>query len=156
MHPRPPHGWIVHAALAVVARAGARPTLACSVCGCGDPLLGSSDPAAIAGRLRLQLDVEYLRVDAGNEVDPAFTDELTQWSYRLNVVYRPTDALSLTATLPVVTKDMRMAGGGTSMTMSDATGLGDVEVAGRYAVWRSVNLGVGRVQELAVSAGTSA
>jgi hypothetical protein len=31
-----------------------------------------------------------------------------------------------------------------------------VEVAARYAVWRAVSLGVGRVQELALSAGTSA
>jgi hypothetical protein len=37
---------------------------------------------------------------------------------------------------------------------SDLTGLGDVEIAGRYAPWRSVQLGVGRVQELAVTAGT--
>jgi hypothetical protein len=145
----------VRAALGAIALAGARPALACSVCGCGDPLLGSSDPAAITGRLRLQLDVEYLRVDAGNEEDPAFTDELTQWSYRLNAVWRPTDALSLSATVPMVEKDMRSVGGGTSMPMSDATGLGDVEIAARYAAWRKVNLGIGRVQEIAVSAGTS-
>jgi len=73
-------------ALAVGALTIARPALACSVCGCGDPLLTSSDPAAITGQLRLQLDTEYLRVDAGNEADPSMTDELTQWSYRFNAV----------------------------------------------------------------------
>jgi hypothetical protein len=129
--------------------------LACSVCGCGDPLLTSSDPAAITGTLRLQLDTEYLRVDAGNEADPTKTDQLTQWSYRLNAVYRPIDKLSLTATLPVVSKTIKTVGGGTSTPMSDVTGLGDVEVAARYALWRAVDLGVGRVQELAVTAGTS-
>jgi hypothetical protein len=129
--------------------------LACSVCGCGDPLLTSSDPAAITGQLRLQLDTEYLRVNAGNDTDPTLTDKLTQWSYRLNAVYRPFDALSLTATLPVVSKTMRTVGAGMSMQMSDVTGLGDVEVAARYALWRDVALGVGRVQELAVTAGTS-
>ncbi len=149
-------GRLVAAALALAAGVVSGPALACSVCACGDPLLGSSDPAAISGRLRLQLDVEYLRVDAGNEQDPAFTDELTQWSYRLNAVYRPIDALSLTATLPLVEKDMRMVGRGMSMPMSDATGLGDVEVAARYVLWRAVNLGTGRVHELAVTAGTSA
>ena len=132
-----------------------RPARACSVCGCGDPLLTSSDPSAITGRLRFQLDTEYLRVDAGNEVDPAFTDKLSQWSYRFNAVYRPTEALSLTATLPVVNKAMRMGGGGSSTSTSDVTGLGDIEVAARYALWRGVSLGVGRVQELAVTAGTS-
>jgi len=131
------------------------PALACSVCGCGDPLLTSSDPSAITGRLRLQLDTEYLRIDAGNEDDPAVTDKLTQWSYRFNAVYRPTEALSLTATLPVVNKAMRMVGGGTSTSTFDVTGLGDIEAAARYALWRGVNLGIGRVQELAVTAGTS-
>lgn len=146
---------LLRAAIALAALAAASPVLACSVCGCGDPLLGSSDPAAITGRLRLQLDVEYLRVDAANEEDLALTDELTQWSYRLNAVWRPTDALALTATVPLVEKDMRMVGGGASMQTSDATGLGDVEVAGRWAAWRRVNLGLGRVQELAVSGGAS-
>jgi hypothetical protein len=138
------------ASLLVPARAEA-----CSVCGCGDPLLTSSDPAAITGQLRLQLDTEYLRVDAGNEADPTMTDQLTQWSYRFNAVYRPFEALSLTATLPVVSKAIRTVGGGTSTPTSDVTGLGDVEVAARYALWRGVDLGVGRVQELAVTAGTS-
>lgn len=141
--------------VAVAALMIVRPARACSVCGCGDPLLTSSDPAAITGRLRLQLDTEYLRVDAGNEADPSLTDKLTQWSYRFNAVYRPTDALSLTATLPLVNKAMRMVGGGTSTSTSDVTGLGDFELAARYALWRGVNLGIGRVQELALTAGTS-
>jgi hypothetical protein len=141
--------------LAVAAVAISSPARACSVCACGDPLLTSSDPAAITGLVRLQVDTEYLRVDAGNEADPAFTDELTQWSFRLNAVYRPTDALSLTATLPVVSKAIRTVGGGTSTSTSNATGLGDVEAAARYALWRGVNLGIGRVQELALTAGTS-
>lgn len=141
--------------LAIAPVLAARPAWACSVCGCGDPLLISSDPAAITGRLRLQLDTEYLRVDAGNEEDPLLTDELTQWSYRLNAVYRPIEALALTATLPVVKKDIRAVGGGASTRLSDATGLGDVEVAARYAPWRSVHLGKGRVQELALTVGTS-
>jgi hypothetical protein len=133
----------------------ALPASACSVCGCGDPLLSSSDPAAITGQLRLQLDTEYLQVSSGNETQPGFTDELTQWSYRFNAVYRPTDALSLTLTLPVVGKAMKTVGGGTSVSTSDVTGLGDVELGARYAVWRSLNLGIGRVQELALTAGTS-
>lgn len=146
------------AAVAAVAAAlaSAPRARACSVCGCGDPLLVASDPAAIVGQLRLQADVEYLRVDAANEEDPARTDRLTQWSYRLNAVWRPLDAVALSATLPVVTKVIRTVGGGAPATAaSDVTGLGDVEVAARWAAWRRVDLGIGRVQELAVSAGTS-
>jgi hypothetical protein len=117
------------------------PALACSICGCGDPLLAASDPAAITGKLRLQADTEYLRVDAGTDGRPGYTDKLTQWSYRLNVVYRPLEDLSFTATLPFVSKTIHTVGSGTDVVGSDLTGLGDVELAGRYALWRSVYLG---------------
>ena len=133
----------------------APPALACSVCGCGDPLLTSSDPAAIAGQFRLQLDAEYLRMRAGNEDDPAAQDELTQWTERLNAVYRPLDRLALSATLPLVTKDLRTVSGGATTASSNATGPGDVEVSGRFTAWGTVQIGLGRVQEIALSAGTS-
>jgi hypothetical protein len=143
-------------ALAAAALVAAPRARACSVCGCGDPLLVASDPAAITGQLRFQADVEYLRVDAGNEADPSRTDQLTQWSYRLNGAWRALDTLSLYATVPVVTKTIRTVGGGAPREVaSDLSGLGDVEVGGRWAPWRAVNLGIGRVQELALSAGTS-
>jgi hypothetical protein len=128
---------------------------ACSLCGCGDPLLTASDPAAITGQLRLQLDTEYVRVNAENDADSAVTDKLTQWSYRLNAVYRPIEPLALTLTVPLVSKVIRAVGGGSSATSSDLTGVGDVELAARYAVWSAVSFGARRVQELAFSAGTS-
>jgi hypothetical protein len=143
-------------ALAVAGALGASwPARACSVCGCGDPLLTANDPAAISGRLRLQVDTEYLRMDAGTDGQPGFTDQLTQWSYRFNVVYRPLEALSLTATLPLVSKSIRTVGFGTAVVGSDLTGLGDVELGARYALWTSVQVGKRRVQELAVSAGSA-
>jgi hypothetical protein len=141
-------------AAAAAALVAAAPARACSVCACGDPLLVASDPAAITGQLRLQLDTEYLRVDAGNEADPALTDQLTQWSYRANAVWRPLDTLALSATLPVVSKSIHTAGGA-PLAGSAATGLGDVELAARWALWQAVSLGVGRVQEVAVAAGSS-
>ena len=133
----------------------ADPARACSVCGCGDPLLLSSDPAALSGQLRVQLDSEYLRMRAASEDQPGAQDALTQWSVRLNAAWRPLDALTLSGTLPVVSKVMRSEAAGTSTLTSDVTGLGDAEVSGRFAVWRAVTLGSGRVQELALSAGTS-
>ncbi len=144
----------VAAAVALGALVPAAPARACSVCGCGDPLLIASDPAAITGALRLQLDTEYLRVDAGTEGQPGFTDQLTQWSYRLNVVYRPIDELSLMVTVPLVSKAIHTVGGGADALTSDQTGLGDVEVAARYALWTSVNFARQRVHELAITAGT--
>ena len=141
--------------LALAALLAAPPARACSVCGCGDPLLISNDPAAISGQLRLQLDTEYMRIDAGTDGQPGYTDQLTQWSYRLNAVYRPMDPLSFTVTLPLLTKEIHTVGGGTNVLDSDLTGLGDIEVGVRYAPWRSVDLGVGRVHEVAITAGTS-
>lgn len=83
MPPRPLRPPLA-AVLAVALLAWAAPAQACSVCGCGDPLLTSSDPAAINGQLRLQLDTEYLRVDAGTDGVPGSTDQLSQWSTRLD------------------------------------------------------------------------
>jgi len=145
----------IGALLAVVCSLGANMSArACSVCGCGDPLLTANDPAAITGSFRLQMDTEYLRMDAGTDGRPGYTDQLTQWSYRFNAVYRPLDALSLTATLPLVSKTIHTVGFGTNVTGSDLTGLGDIELGARYALWTSVNIGTRRVQEFAVSAGS--
>ena len=126
---------------------------ACSICGCGDPLLAASDPAAINGLLRLQLDTEYLRVDAGTDGQPGYTDQLAQWSYRLNAVYRPISRLSLIATLPVLDKTIHTVGGGTDIADSHVTGVGDAELGARYALWRSIDMGIGRVQEFALAGG---
>ncbi len=141
--------------LIVMSVVTAPPASACSVCGCGDPLLAANDPAAITGRFRLQVDSEYLRVDAGTDGRPGFTDQLTQWSYRFNAVYRPIDELSLTATVPLVSKSIHMVGGGADVTSSSLTGVGDVDLGARYAIWTSVDLGARRVQQVALSAGTA-
>jgi hypothetical protein len=126
---------------------------ACSICGCGDPLLAASDPAAITGLLRLQLDTEYLRVDAGTDGQAGYTDQLTQWSYRFNAVYRPFSRLSVVATLPLLDKSIHTVGAGTDVTTSHLTGLGDAELGARYALWRTINMGWGRVQEVALAGG---
>jgi len=147
--------YLLLCATALVALARSMPARACSVCGCGDPLLNASDPAAISGTLRLQVDTEYLRIDAGTDGQPGFTDKLTQWSYRFNAVYRPFEALSLSVTVPLVNKTIHTVGDGTDTTTSDLTGLGDVEVTARFALWRSVQPGAGRVHELAITAGSA-
>jgi len=131
------------------------PSAACSLCACGDPLLTATDPAAIGGKLRLQLDGEYTTMTAANEADPAATDELTQRSARFNLVYRPAEPLTFSLTVPVVNKVMDMTGPGMKMRMSDQTNLGDVELAARWALWTGVDFGARRAQELALSAGTS-
>ncbi|HET9598338.1 MAG TPA: hypothetical protein VFP65_22310 [Anaeromyxobacteraceae bacterium] len=141
-------------AAAAAALASASPARACSVCGCGDPLLAASDPAAITGKLRLQLDTDYLRMDAGTEGNPNSTDQLSQWSYRFNAAYRPIDDLSFLVTVPLVSKTMKASEGGATTPMSDLTGLGDIEVAARYAFFRSVDLAKQRAWEVAVTGGS--
>jgi hypothetical protein len=148
-------GAAVAAVLAFGVLVWSEPASACSVCGCGDPLLAANDPAAITGKLRLQLDTEYLRIDAGTDGVAGSTDQLTQWSYRFNAVWRPLEDLALTATLPYVQKTIRAVTATSSELASEEEGLGDVEVGARYGVWRSVQVGERRVQELAISAGTS-
>jgi hypothetical protein len=159
LRPSPGASVLPAAALALFAAAALlipRPARACSVCGCGDPLLIATDPAAIAGVLRLQLDADYLQIDAANDADPAATDQLTQSSLRLNAVWRPSDRLSFSATVPVLHKVIVTSGAGPDVTASDLSGLGDVDLGVRYALWRSVQVGQQRAQELAVTAGTSA
>jgi hypothetical protein len=143
------------ALLAAALAAAAPDARACSVCACGDPLVGASDPAAIAGQLRLQLDTEYLTMSAANEADPAATDKLTQWSYRINAVYRPFDQLSLMLTVPFASRAMRMSDAAGTRTASDFTGLGDVEAAARWTLWSEVSFASQRAQQLAISAGSS-
>jgi len=145
---------VLHGILAAASLAFGRAE-ACSVCGCGDPLLATNDPAAINGRLRFQLDTEYLRMDAGTDGRPGYTDKLTQWSYRLNAVYRPLDNLSVTTTVPLAYKTIHTVGGGTDVADSGLTGLGDVELGARYAFFTKVSFAARRVQELAVSVGSS-
>lgn len=139
--------------LAAAALAASPEARACSVCACGDPLLGASDPAAIAGRLRLQLDAEVLTVQSA-EVAGDPRNELTQWSWRANAVYRPLEDLAISATLPLTTKKLRSrdpaAGHGSTLT-----GLGDAELGARWTAWRGVHFGARRSQELALSVGTS-
>jgi hypothetical protein len=124
---------------------------ACSVCGCGDPLLIANDPAAVNGRLRLQLDVGNLTMRAANDNQAAVTDELRQTTAKLDAVYSPTPGLSFIATLPFTRK--QLATGGT--TTSDLSGLGDVELGSRWELFDVPNFAAQRRQTLALAVGSS-
>jgi len=143
--------WTLAALTAVAMLLSAAPAQACSVCGCGDPLLSATDPAAMSGVLRLQLDATYLTVKAANDQNSALTDNLYQTILKLNAVYRPVAGLSFAVTLPVTRKILSTAG----VTSSDLSGLGDVELGGRLEVLDLPNFAAQRRQSLAVSAGSS-
>jgi hypothetical protein len=53
------------------------PALACSVCGCGDPLVGVGQVAGPAGQFGLELDGQWLSQKAGGDT-PGNTDVLNQ------------------------------------------------------------------------------
>ena len=120
-----PTGRLLLGAVSAAALLSSASAWACSVCGCGDPLLSANDPAAVNGRLRLQIDTEYLSVKSG-----APSDKLDQYTLRANGVYSPAPGLSFIAQVPFTRKNLNNADG----SGSDLSGLGDVELGARYTV----------------------
>jgi hypothetical protein len=126
-------------ALPVAAALGwVREARACSVCGCGDPLVDASDSVPYATPLRLALDFEYLTASARSDDMPLATESLTQITVRPVVVYSPTESLNLVAELPIVRKDWSLAGGGLSDSAAPV-GVGDVDLGLRWFFFRPVD-----------------
>jgi hypothetical protein len=147
---------LVLGVLAVVLAGTPLAARACSVCACGDPLLDASDPAATMAKLRLQLEAEYLSITSGSHHQEGTTDALDQYTLHANAAWSPTDRAAVVLDVPLARKELRTAIGSDHRHAPEETlGLGDVEVGGRYELWRWVNLGRGRYQGFAVSAGTS-
>jgi hypothetical protein len=141
---------VASAALAAVAS----PAQACSVCGCGDPLVGVGQVAGPAGQFGLELDGQYLYQKAGGEV-PGTLDILNQWSLLFTASYTPVKDLNLVVTLPWTWKGMQMEmEDGTRMTSSNLNGFGDMQVGARWFFWEDVDLGNRTRQTLSVSAST--
>ncbi len=133
---------------------GARPAFACSVCGCGDPLVGVGQVAGPAGQFGLELDGQVLFQKAGGE-EPGTIDVLNQWSLLLTASYTPVANLNLVVTLPWVWKDMQMEmEDGTRVSSSNLNGFGDMQLGARWFFWESLDLLHGIRHTLSVSAST--
>jgi hypothetical protein len=148
----------VHRAAVLVAAAAlaavASPARACSVCGCGDPLVGVGQVAGPAGQFGLELDGQYLYQKAGGE-EPGTLDILNQWSLLFTASYTPVKDLNLVVTLPWVWKDMQMEmADGIRMSSSNLNGFGDMQVGARWFFWEDVDLGDRTRQTLSVSGST--
>lgn len=126
---------------------------ACSVCGCGDPLVDASDSVPAGIWLRLALDFEQLHATAASDDDPAAEESVSQWLVRPVVVYSPIESLNLVAQLPLLHKRWALDSGGGRETAT-MTGLGDLDVGGRWFVLRKTNYRVQSRQDVGVSAGT--
>ncbi len=131
------------------------PARACSVCSCGDPLAAIAETPGNAGSLRLALEAEALTVSSGSDVMAGMTDELTQWTLRPAAIWSPLPSLNLVATVPFTRKRMVETGMGAEATMSDLSGLGDVELGARWFVFQSVDFAARLTQSAAVTGGTS-
>jgi Putative MetA-pathway of phenol degradation len=142
----------------------AAPAARASCCIFEDPLLAIGDVAARSGDLRLAVETEMLSSSAA--MDPSagmpMDEHVRQTTLRAIVVYSPLERLNFVAALPAIRREWRVSGGGMASDAALLTGLGDVDLGARLAVWRRVEfvqdperIAVTRAQALAVSAGTS-
>jgi hypothetical protein len=131
------------------------PARACSVCACGDPLAAIAETPGNRGSLRLALEAEMLEVTSGSEAMAGMTNRLTQWTLRPSAVWSPIPTLNLVATVPFTRKRMDETGTGIDSTMSDLSGLGDVELGVRWFPFESVDFAARVRQSGSLMAGTS-
>lgn len=127
---------------------------ACSVCGCGDPLLAAGSAPPMAGQLRLSLDGEYLYATAAG-ADDGTTEFLDQETLRATLVYSAGNSLSLVLQVPLLRKDWWTDDPAEPLLATSNVGFGDLDFGGRWFFWREVDLVQRKAQNLALSAGSS-
>jgi hypothetical protein len=143
-------------AVVVVALLAPSAALACSVCGCGDPLVAAGDSLPFAKTFRFAVDYEVLTATARSDDQPDRTESLTQMMLRPVLVYSPTDRLNVVVQIPLVHKDWTLSATAQAGPESATpTGLGDLDVGVRYFLWDVSDMRQLRRQNLALSAGTS-
>jgi len=145
---------LIAAALAVFALCVPSAALACSVCGCGDPLVVAGDAMPVSGNLRFALEGEYLSATAASDEDPAATEGLVQQTLRPMVVVSLLNQLNLVAQVPLTRKAWSLTGGATAEAETPL-GLGDIDLGVRWFFWQKADMSAGRRQSLGLTAGTS-
>lgn len=104
---------------------------ACATCGVGDPTLtvmGAEQPRS--GRLRLSLELQGRWDGLVEEVVQNVL--LVESSAALSVSYAPTDRISLSATMPIVLRDVRYG----NLAHDTTLGPGDAELRARFVLLR--------------------
>lgn len=143
----------VLALLAAVVPAVSR---ACSVCGCGDPLVLAGDSMPVGGTFRAALDFEVLSATALSDDAPGRTESLTQLTLRPVLVYSPIDRLNLVLQVPLLRKEWSLSATPTEPAeTATPTGLGDIDVGARVFVWESTSMSAQSRQSVAIAGGTS-
>jgi len=138
-------------ALALLVAEG--PADACSVCGCGDPLVDASESVSNMTPLRIALDFEELSATAASDDDPAAQESVTQVTLRPVLVYSPIESLNLVAQIPFVRKDWSLSGGDTASATH--TGLGDIDLGARWFFFESRSFDSMSRQAFGVSGGVT-
>jgi len=129
---------------------------ACSVCGCGDPLVLAGDSMPVANTLRFALEYEYLTATARSDDNPDRTETLNQMTLRPVLVYSPFSRINLVLQVPLVRKDWALSATPTEATETAVPmGLGDVDLGVRVFLWDATSIQAQRRQNLALTAGTS-
>ncbi len=103
---------------------------ACASCGCGDPTLtvmGAEQP--FAGRLRFAAQLQYRWDRVGDE---ASASEVHEGQLALSAAWAPSEWLMLSATMPLVVRDVRLA----NLTHATVLGPGDAELRSRIVLLR--------------------
>ena len=131
------------------------PAHACSVCGCGDPLVDAASAMPTKGRVRLSLSLTSLTASARSDDDPAMTESLFQLTLEPTLVYSPSERVNVVLSLPIERKAWQLAGGGAPAERLTPMGIGDADLGARYFLWQRSSWGSGSRQNLAVFAGTS-
>ena len=132
------------------------PARACSVCGCGDPLVLAGDSMPVASTVRFALEYEYLTATARSDDQPDRTESLTQMTLRPVVVYSPFSWANLVLQVPLVRKDWTLSGSPTAPAENAIpAGLGDLDLGVRVFVWDATSIRAQRRQNLALTGGTS-
>jgi hypothetical protein len=132
----------------------ARPADACSVCGCGDPLVDARDSTPRMTRFRLAMDYEWLTASAASDDNPAATEGVTQNTVRPVIVYSPLESVNLVGQIPLIDKAFTLRGGGENLAATH-TGLGDIDLGARWFFWSRVDFAALRRQEFGLLAGSS-
>jgi hypothetical protein len=138
------------AAAALVA-AAPHAAFACSVCGCGDPLVDVSDSVPYAVPLRVAVDFELLTATAASDEDPAAEESVTQVTVRPVVVYSPIESVNLVLQLPIVSKAWTLTGDGEDGVTH--AGLGDIDVGARWFFFEKTDFDTQSRQALGLTGG---
>jgi hypothetical protein len=130
---------------------------ACSVCSRGDPLAPAAEGHGRGGDLRVAVDAEVLSQRSATPGVVGMHDGLDQYTLKLTGAYSPAPPVNLVVSVPFTRKKVTMEhGGGTApFVASDLTGIGDLEVGGRWFFWERVSLRARLRQGVALSVGTS-